>query len=291
MAQIELINPKNLYAFLELIPPLLQKQSTAEDGYLFYGISESATAIGVVVLKENADTVDLRYLYILPAYRGLGVMDQMLAELFIRLRDDGYNNLTMYYLPDLYQQLRELSQRFGFKERVLDYGYFRFRVEDIKKSKVATISSTGTLRFKYLPPEKKLSLDRMLKKYIDLTGMKLCTTKEMLPYSLAYMEKEEPKGALIVEIPNVSAGPAIDLIKRFPEAGAYDITLFFVGTAGQKAPLFLLSSFCQMINKELPENAVITGYFPEGHVSKLVEGALGIKGQREVCATLDLTAI
>ena len=290
MALIELISPQNLDAFIELIPPVLRDQSVSEEGFLFYGISESRAAVGVVIIKESADVADLRYLYILPQLRGSGIMDGMLAELFIRLRDDGYNYLTMYYIPDEYQSLRYLSERFGFEERVLDYGYFRFTAQDLKKSKVSSIMSNGILRFKYLPKEKKDVLDKLIKKYIAVREIDVSSSKGMEPYSLAYMENEQPKGALIVEVPD-EEGPALDFLKHFPEVGAYDITLFLVGTGGQKAPLYLLSGFCQMVNKELPENTVITGYFPEGHVAKLVEGALGIMGHREVCATLDLRII
>ncbi len=291
MAQIDLISVENLNAFIELIPPILKNKSVTEEGFFFYGISDGGSAAGVVIIKQIADDVELRYLYILPRFRGSGMMDQMLAELFVRLRNDGFNHLIMSYIPDEYQSLGYLSRRFGFEERVMDYGYFRFMVEDIKNSKVSTISANGIMRFKYLPDAKKHSLDKMIQKYINVHGLKLSTKKEMLPYSLAYMENDEPKGALIVEIPSMSDGPTFDDLKSYPEAGAYDIALFFVGTGGQKAPLYLLSSFCQMISKELPENALITGYFPEGHVSKLVEGALGIKGHHEVTATLDLRTI
>ena len=123
---------------------------------------------------------------------------------------------------------------------------------------------------------------------MQLHNLRGIGSDEILPYSLAYMEGNEPKGALIVEVPPKNEGPAVYEVNKYPETGAYDITLFFIGTGGQKAPLYLLSGFCQMIGKELPGNAVITGYFPEGHVSRLIEGSLGVRGQHEVHASLDL---
>lgn len=291
MANINLISPENLNAFDVLIPPILREYSVKEDGFLFYGIDEEEQAVGVVVLKEIADSVELRYLYILPELRGSGVMDQALAELFIKLRDEGYKELTMKYIPDEYQVIRNLSRRFGFTETVLEYGYFKFRAEDVAKSKARSIVPTGIIRYKYLPPDKRGNLNKLINKYMQMYDLRMLAGDEILPYSLAYMEADEPKGALIVEVPTGSEGPVVDDIKKYPEAGAFDITLFFVGSGGQKTPLYLLSGFCQMIGKEFPENALITGYFPEGHVSKLIEGALGVQGHHEVLAKLDLTSL
>ena len=291
MANIGLISPENLDAFIELIPPVLRGFSVNEEGFLFYGLDEEDQAVGVIVLKEAADTLELRYMYVLPELRGSGIMDQAIVELLLQLRDEDFNYLVMKYIPDEYPVMRHLSRRFRFEETVLDYGYFKFRAEDVKKSKATSIVPTGIIRYKYLPPEKRGNLNKLVNKYMQMYDLRFISKEEILPYSLAYMEGDEPKGALLVEIPSGFDGPVVDDLRKYPEAGAFDITLFFVGSGGQKTPLYLLSAFCQMIGKEFPENALITGYFPEGHVSKLIEGALGVQGHHEVMAKLDLSTL
>lgn len=291
MAFIEEISPANLYAFDEMIPNILKVQALNEGGYHFYGISESNQAAGVVVFVERADAAEIKYLYILPYLRGTGVMDGMLMELFTELRDAGYKTISARYIPEEFENFVNISRRFGFSENVLDLAYFRFNAGDIKKCRASFYEPRGIMRLKYLPEDKKKKLFKIIDKNMSTTMYDISSMEEVLPYSMVYLENDEPKGALIVENPRITMLPASDDLTKFPELGAFDLALFFVGTTTLKAPLYLLSGLCRIIQKELSGNVVMTGYFSEGHVTRLLEGSLGIKGHKEVCATLDLSEL
>ncbi len=291
MAFIEEISPANLYAFDEMIPNILKVQALNEGGYHFYGISESNQAAGVVVFVERADAAEIKYLYILPYLRGTGVMDGMLMELFTELRDAGYKTISARYIPEEFENFVNISRRFGFSENVLDLAYFRFNAGDIKKCRASFYEPRGIMRLKYLPEEKKKKLFKIIDKNMSTTMYDISSMEEVLPYSMVYLENDEPRGALIVENPRITMLPTSDDLTKFPEPEAFDLVLFFVGTTTLKAPLYLLSGLCRIIQKELSDNVVMTGYFSEGHVTRLLEGSLGIKGHKEVCATLDLSEL
>ena len=291
MAFIDIVSPNNFDVYNSFFPPVLKKRFMEEEGYAFYGISEESEAEGAVILQEVGDTAKLRFLYILPHLRGTGTMDMMLSELFLNLRNDYINYVSMYYVPKEQEVIRHLSQRFGFRERQLDYGYFKFTGEELCKTKAASITPQGIVRLKYLPEDKKERLWKLVKKYMNIYDNKMFVQKEFAEYSVVYMENDDPKGVLLIQSPEMSGEYKVETSAALPEKDAYDISLFFVGMGQQKAPLYLISALCQLIKKELPENTVITGYFPEGHVTRLIEGMLGIKASHEVCATLDLNLL
>ncbi|MCR5402312.1 MAG: hypothetical protein K6E91_00620 [Butyrivibrio sp.] len=291
MALIDEISPNNLAAYDPFLPDMLKAAYVRESGYRFYGISESDEAVGTVIMKLTGDEASIRYMYIIPYLRGTGVIDEALSFLFLQLRDEGFSAVTMDYFPSEYEVLRNISYRFGFTERKLGYSYVRFEVKDIEKSRAAAFAPKDIIRLKYLPQPKRDSLFKLIDRHITFYDHKISQMTDILPYSIAYMEKDDPKGALVVESPNVEIIPTTDDMKRFPEPGAYDITLFFVGTTGKMAPLYLMSGLCKIVKNELPGNVIMTGFFPEGHVATFIEGVLGIKGKREVRATLDLSTL
>lgn len=291
MAFIDIVSPNNLDVYSGFLPPILTKKFIEEDGFSFYGINEGNEAVGAVVIQEAGDLAKIRYIYILPHLRGTGIMDMMLSELFLRLRDEDINNVSLNYIPKVHEVLGYLSKRFGFQERRLDYGYFRFKSEDIFKSKVVAISPQGVIRLKYLPSDKKDRLWKLVTKYMNIYENVDFVQEQFMSYSIAYLENDEPKGVLLIHAPDFSGDYTVENQSKYPEDGAYDIALFFVGMGQQKAPLYLLSALCQIIKKELPDNTLITGYFPEGHVVKLIEGIFGVEAKHEVCATLDLNLL
>ncbi len=291
MAVVLEISPTNFDAFDPLIPDILKRQSVLEGGFRFYGIIDSGEAVGCIVFLEKADEIQLRYIYLLPHLRGLGVIDDALMTLFLTLKDDGYNYVTAHYIPEEYQGFKAISQRFGFSENPSEYAYFRFRASAIKNNRVATFEPKGIMRFQYLPEDKRQALYKIIDKSFEIYGTALPERESILPYSMVYMEKDQPKGALLLETPSASRIPTSDSMGRFSESEAYDLLLFFVGTTKLTAPLYLLSGLCRILQDELDENSLITGYFPESHVTKLLEGALGVKGQHEVAAILNLALL
>ncbi len=289
MASIAEISSNNLDAYIDLIPEVLREQSLEFDGFHFYGIEEAGEAAGVVCLRLSADIAEIKYVYMLPFLRGTGIIDQMLAYLFVLLRDDDYTQVTMKYIPEEYPFFRTLARRFGFTEHRMDYAYFRFKVEDILKCRAASFEPQGIMRLKYLPADKKNMLIKMVEKRFNFYDYKLSLKEEdVMPYSLAYLDGETPKGVLVVDDPRSKNLPTSDDIKRYPEPGAYELTLYFVGNNANKAPLYLLSGLCKMVEKEFPPETTLTGFFPEGHVVQLIENTLNVKGYHEVKAILDL---
>ena len=290
MASIREIAPQNLDAFIELIPESLQKQALSAP-YHFYGIEESGEAAGIIAFEEKGDIADIKYLYILPYLRGTGVMDQMLESFFSQLSEQGYSSVSIRYVQDEYPVLDAVTARFSFTKNKLDYAYFKFSGEDIKKCKAAAFSPKGIMRIRFLPDAKKKELMRLINKHLKLYDMNISLNPEFLPYSLAYLEGEDPKGAIIVESPRLITAAAVEEATRYPEPGTYDMSLFFVGSTRQMVPLLLLSGLCRIVEKELSENVTLTGYFPEGYIVNFLEATLGVKGHHEVQATLDIGGI
>ena len=287
MAFLEEISPANMHAFEAFIPDVLKKKALSEDIH-FYGISESEEAAGCIIFIDKISAIEIRYLYMVPYLRGTGAMDQALMELFLTLREEGYTHVHVNYIPEEFTSFATISKRFGFTEDRLDLAYFRFRAEDIKKCRAASFSPKNIMRLKYLPEDKKQKLFKIIDKNMTFYNYDISADSDILPYSMAYLENDDPKGALVVESPRMTLLPATDERSNFPDPNAFDLVLFFVGTKAMMAPLYLLSGLCKVIQTELNDNVVLTGYFQEGHVAKLIEGTLGIKGLHEVCATLDL---
>ena len=287
MAFLEEISPANMRVFEQFIPNVLKQKIATEDIH-FYGISESEEAAGCIIYVDKISAIEIRYLYIVPYLRGTGVMDQALMELFINLREEGYTHVQVSYIPEEFTNFSVISKRFGFQESRLDLAYFRFRAEDIKKCRAASFSPKNIMRLKYLPEDKKQKLFKIIDRNMTFYNYDLSSESDILPYSMAYLENDDPKGALVVETPRYTLLPATEDKNEFPDPNAFDLVLFFVGTKTLMAPLYLLSGLCKVIQTELSDNVVLTGYFQEGHVTRLIEGTLGIKGYHEVCATLDL---
>ena len=287
MASIAEITPGNIKVFYDFIPDVL-KADVSNNNLHYYGVEESGEASGVIILRQINDTAEIKYIYILPYLRGTGLIDIALNSLFFNLKDEGYNYLSMRFLPKEYPMLNSIAKRFDFEVKSLDYAYFKFDKQDIMKSKASNFEPKNIIRMKYLPKNKKDSLMKLIKKNISLYGKDIITGKMYEEFSIAYMDGDTPKGALVVESPSPSILPAIEGLKSYPEPGTYDITLFFVGSSKLLAPMHLLGSLCKILQKELPDNVTMTGYFPEGHVVRLIEGVLGITGNHEVMAKLDL---
>ena len=287
MASIAEITPGNIKVFYDFIPDVL-KADVSNNNLHYYGVEESGEASGVIILRQINDTAEIKYIYILPYLRGTGLIDIALNSLFFNLKDEGYNYLSMRFLPKEYPMLNSIAKRFDFEVKSLDYAYFKFGKQDIMKSKASNFEPKNTIRMKYLPKNKKDSLMKLIKKNISLYGKDIITGKMYEEFSIAYMDGDTPKGALVVESPSPSNLPAVEGLKSYPEPGTYDITLFFIGSSKLLAPMHLLGSLCKILQKELPDNVTMTGYFPEGHVVRLIEGVLGITGNHEVMAKLDL---
>ncbi len=290
MASFQEISPANLDAFMPLIPEVFQERA-ADEPLRFFGIEESDQASGVIIFRSSGITAEIVYIYILPYLRGTGVIDTALTDLFFKLKDTGYSYVTMQFVADEYPVLSYIAKRYEFEVRSMDYAYFRFTAQDIMRCRASSFEPQGIMRVKYLPQDKLEKLKKLIERYYKVYGNKLLDIEAALPFSMAYMEGTDPKGALLVDVPSIRQDEALGEMKQYPEKGAYDITLFFVGTTSQKAPLYLLSGLCKVLKAELPPEAVITGYFPHGHVVKLFENILGIKGHHEVLGKLDLRGL
>ena len=293
MVFVKQIAPNNLDVFIPFIPKILYRQYIEEKNMLFYGISSQGEAIGAVVLREGGDTVEILYMYLLPVHRRMGYMDIVLVNIMFDLHEKGFSRLTMDYLPEEYPTISHISFRFSFSENSSDRAYFRFDVEQIKTCKVMDYKPQGIIRLRALPESIRQELYRQVKKKgYDMRA--IMSDKEMLAsveeHSLVYMEREKPMGLVLVQdMKNIVAeDTTISFGRIFPHESAADIALIFVGSTQIKVPLYLISALCREILAEYKNNDVITGYFPDGHLTKLLEGTLGIKGMHEMTAVLSL---
>ena len=290
------IAPDNLDVFMPLIPDILITQHVREGDMHFYGISEDGEAVGVVVIKEAADTAELKYMYLLPAKRRRGIMDKALSDIMFELKDEGYTRLTMDYIPSEYPAIAHICERFAFTHHKTDKAYFKFTVDRIRKCKAITYNPQGTLKLRALPESIRQELYRQIKnKGYDISHILDDKTLKasVEEHSLVYMEADKPMGLMLVQdMKSLAASERTTAFGRiFPEGSSADIALIYIGSTQVKAPLYLISALCRDILAGYEENDIITGYFPDGHVTKLLEGTLEIKGLREVTSEIMLDSL
>lgn len=299
MFVLEKVDGNNLGAFQPLIPEVLQRWAVEEHGWAFYGIAQDMEAIGIIALSAVGDICRIRYLYLTPENRKQGLMDRALSELLFELKDDGYSGLEMSYIPTEYPEIDRLATGFDFTIHKTDRAYFRFKAENVRRCKAASFAPQNIMRLKVLPPEHLNTLMKMIiDNGYDLEGLgafgsKTEANKSFREYSLVYMENNKPKGALLVQDNTLNRLPegGAAFGKIYPEPSAANLMLIYVGTTQTKAPLYLLSGLCRNVIRDFPDEALLTGYFSLGHITNLFEGFLGVKGSREVTASLDFTAL
>ncbi len=293
MVYAEEINAGNIDVFQPLIPKMLQQLSLTEENWRFYGIESRDEACGVISVFERGDTAVLRYIYLLPGYRNQGIIDDAITRLLVSLYNERFSFVQMDYIPSEYPNIAKLARRFDFKDYKSDRAYFKFTVADIRNCKAMSYSSHGIVRLRALPQNVRNNLyDLVVKSGYDVEASMFQSDINTLEYSVVYMEGDKPKGLLMVN--RMDRNPKTTDIafgRVFPEASAADIALVYVGSKELRVPLYLLSALCQNVIRDFESTDIITGYFPEGHLTRLLEGTLNIKGRHEVSSVFRLDTL
>ncbi len=295
MVQTGLISEDNLDVFMPLIPGILKLQAL-DDGFRFYGISVDGEAAGIVVIREKSDIAELKYMYLLPARRRMGYMDQALSTILFELRREGFDRVVGYYIPTEYEAVARICERFSFVQHKTDKSFFRFKVSEIRMCKAITYVPQGIVKLRALPN----AIKQELYKKVDARGYDIShilKNPDLLlnleEHSLVYMENDKPMGLMMVQdmksLPKGDRSGAFGMV--FPEGSSADIALIYIGSIQVKAPLYLVSALARDILTAYEDNEIITGYFPEGHLTKLLEGTLGVKGKREITGEFMLDSL
>lgn len=299
MFAVERIDDTNVDIFLPLIPRVLQEWGSDERGWRFYGIVMDSTASGIVALSESADICRLRYLYLLSECRGLGVIEKALSAILFELYEQGFSRLTADYIPSEYPTIDSLLKSLSFTIQPTDRAYFRFQVKDVLGCKASTYAPQGVMRFKLLPEYQKETMYRMIRSHgYDIDQILGSDVGEIgrlsfMEYSLVYMERDNPVGILMVQDMSEAKLPegGTAFGKIYPEPSSATIALIYIGSTQMKAPLYLLSALCRNVLTNFQDNEILTGYFPMGHLAKLLEGTLGVRGNHEVSAVINLSGL
>ncbi|SCY59810.1 hypothetical protein SAMN02910292_02177 [Lachnospiraceae bacterium XBB2008] len=294
MYLLERVDGSNIEAYQPLIPEILQRWAVEEKNWMFYGIAVDGSAVGVIALSSAGDVAHIRYVYLTPESRRMGYMERSISEVMFDLHDEGYSGLEMSYIPSEYPVIHDIALKYDFRIQQTDRAYFRFRASDVRNCKASSFAPQDIMRLKVLPAQHRSTLMKMIRDSgYDISSMggidnPSQISSSLTEYSLVYMENGRPKGALLVQDTAGSKLPdgAAAFGKIYPEPSAANLMLIYVGTIQTKAPLYLLSGLCRNVIKDFPENALLTGYFTLGHITNLFEGALGVKGNREVSAVV-----
>ncbi len=296
MVQTGQISADNLDVFMPLIPGILQAQALDEEGFRFYGISVDDEAAGIIVIRERADNADLRFMYLLPERRRMGYMDQALSTVLFDLHREGFTRVIVNYVPSEYEAVAHICDRFSFVKHKTDRAFFRFRAAQIRKCKAVTYVPQGIVRLRALPD----GIKQELYKRVDTRGYDIShiikntdLRNNVEERSLVYMEGDKPMGLMLVQdmksLPDGDKSGAFGIV--FPEGASADIALIYIGSTQVKAPLYLVSALARDILTVYEENEVITGYFPESHLTKLLEGTLGVQAMREMTGEFILDSL
>lgn len=293
MLHIGIIGSDNIDVFMPLIPKVLCSQALKEDDIRFYGISVDGEAAGTIVMRERADIAELKYIYLLPDKRGYGYMDKAMADLAFMLREEGFSGITLDYLPSEYPAIAHMCTRFSFEQHASKSAFFRFPVRSIHKCTAVSYTPKDTIKLRALPGPARHELFRVLERqgydigHITNNPDLISCVEE---HSLVYVERDKAAGLMLVQDmkdPRLM-DQSLALGRIFPEGSSADIALVYIGSSQIKAPLYLISALCRDILTNYEDNDLITGYFPEGQITKLLEGTLNIRGLHEMTAILSL---
>ena len=294
MIYLEQLDGSNVDIFQPFIPESLQVQALSDDGFTFLGMVSDDIACGIIALHAVGDTAVLKYMYLLPDWRSRGHIDSAISMLLVNLYQEGYAYVQMDYIPSEYPQIAKLADRFSFRKYTTDRSFFSFKISEIMNCKAMSYTAQGILRLRALPSRIKDDLFKLMDKSgYDISRKTIENDPETLEQSLVYMEGEKPRGLLLVKRFSRKEGPGgVSMFgKVFPSESSADIALIYVGSKELKVPLYLLSALCRNFVTDFAANELVTGYFPEGHITRLLEGALGVRGQHEETAILDLSTM
>lgn len=86
------------------------------DGRLWL-VTDGAASAGVVALRRlDAETCEMKRLFVRPAFRGHGLGRKMVAQLLNEALALGYRRMVLDTLPDRMNEAVTLYRRLGFKE-------------------------------------------------------------------------------------------------------------------------------------------------------------------------------
>ncbi len=290
------IAPDNMDVFIPYIPGAFLDDYTREGNIRFYGLSADDRAVGVVAVKETSDTAEISYIYMLPDQRRVGNADRVLTDILFELKNEGFSRVSMDYIPEEYPAIARLCERFAFSRHRTDRALFRFTVAQIRKCKAITYTPQGIVKLRALPESIRQELYRQVKnKGYDISHITddPDSKSAIEEHSLVYMEGDKPMGLMLVrDMKSLALKDRASAFGRiFPTGSSADIALIYVGSSQVKAPLYLISALCRDILEGYGDNDVITGFFPDGHMTKLLEGTLGISGLREINSQLALDSL
>lgn len=290
------ISPDNIDIFMPMIPEILISQSLSDDSMRFYGVSVDGEASGIVAVRLMNDTADLRFMYLLPNKRNQGYMDRAVTTVLFDLYREGFARVIMNFIPSEYRAVDRICERFGFTRHKTERSFFRFNVSQVRKCKAITYVPQGTLKLRALPAPLRNDLYKKVSdKGYDISHIisNPEIARSLEEHSLVYMENGKPLGLMLVQdmrsLPDPDKTGAFGRI--FPEGSSADIALIYIGSTQVKAPLYLVSALARDILTGYRDNELITGYFPEGHLTKLLEGTLGIQAMREITCEIALDTL
>lgn len=277
MSYIKEISGDELDKFIEFIPNSIIIDSLENDNYIFYGIVEENEAIGVIVMETDSENVELTYAYVLPVYRGRGIMSRALNQLMVVFWYRGFQNMFLTYTPKLAPALDFFTATLEFVKIELDNAYFEISLKEASESKLWSKKILHTSRLSELDEDQK----KILFSNIEDLGIEMFNEIDIdrgyLPnQSIVYMNNDVPEGLLIV---------GQDENKKI------DAELIYLKSKDVMAPYYMISALYENLKKDYPMNTVISFYSKNGYMTGVLEKILGINGSREVVARYELSRI
>ena len=277
MSYIKEINGNEMDKFIEYIPNSIIIDSLTNDNYIYYGIVEDNEAIGVIVMETDSENVEFTYAYVLPVYRGRGIMSRALNQLIVVYWYKGYQNLHMSYNPKLAPAIDKYADTNEFVKIELDNAYFEFSLQVASESKLWSKKILHTRRMSELDESQK----QILYAAIENLGIEIFNEIDtdrgyLINQSIVYMNNEVPEGLLIV---------GQDENKKL------DAELVYLKSKDVMAPYYMISALHENLENDYPLETIVSFYSKNGYMTGVLEKILGTKGYREIIARYDLSRV
>lgn len=259
--------------FLPFLPESVKKEYEENPQLLIYGMVAEDTAVGAAAVSIIGTSAILEYVYIVPDYRGYGLLDECMASLGYSLWKLQVDGVYVRYIPEDDTRIHEEMQLLGAYIEKTGSGVMHFALADIKDHPALSGTTPGV---KALAGCKREELDglyrRIRRRGEDLIDLPLDLADYEPACSCVYMKHGEAVGLLLVEQ---------------SEESVY-IPFFFTDTDDMLAPLLLVRFALSQGLLQFSEDTTVSFRTVDGKLTKLLVKLSGKEVTEEVEAVWPL---
>ena len=268
------ISEEDIHFYTDFLPPEITALYESSPGLLLYGAALRTTAVGVAAVQVLDTEALLRYLYVAPDFRRMGICAELLADLGFALWESGVRSLASYYVPGEHTDFHRQMELCGADFLPSGGGAFRFPLGSLAENKSLVGEIAGVSPLSACRETELMRVGGQLKREgADLVPVPIRASDYEADCSCVYKKDGEIRALLLVK----------------QEEDAMDIPLLF-SNAGNPAVFLMLIRFALKKGRErFSDDTLCTLRSVDEAMTRLLEKLLGVSAEAEVCARISLT--